>query len=349
MSIKQARAKGRSVLGKVADGVNPSEVKRKARKAETVRRGAPTVLERLAEWQDARAATWRPRYAAEVERLCTKIIAPAIGDKPLASTSRADWVGLIEAKRKTAPSTATWLYATASSFLNHCEASGWIDAPLLPRKGIGVIAPKAPARKRSLSDAELLAVWTASEAFNPKPRAFVRVLMLTALRELEAADLSVGEVDLMQARATLPPARTKNGVEHLVPLHPLLLRELQAIWPDRRAGEAYRLFGAVKGGGFRGFSSLKRRLDALLPTEMRAWRWHDLRRTAGTGMARLGVRPIDAECALNHIGGRSALERIYDRHDYTAEAIAALTVWQNHVAGLLALADGSMTAKAEAA
>ncbi len=109
------------------------------------------------------------------------------------------------------------------------------------------------------------------------------------------------------------------------------------------------MFGAFKGGGFRGFSSLKRRLDALLPIEMKSWRWHDLRRSARTGMARLGVRPIDAEAALNHLSGRTALERGDDVHDYSAEAIAALETWQAHVAGLIAAAAGSMTEKAEAA
>jgi hypothetical protein len=42
-----------------------------------------------------------------------------------------------------------------------------------------------------------------------------------------------------------------------------------------------------------------------------------------------------AELALNHISHRSALERVYDRADRTAEAVAALTRWQDHVADLV--------------
>jgi hypothetical protein len=52
-------------------------------------------------------------------------------------------------------------------------------------------------------------------------------------------------------------------------------------------------------------------------------------------MARLGVPALHAECALNHVSGRSQLEKTYDRHDYAAEAIAALQVWQTHLAGLV--------------
>ncbi len=51
---------------------------------------------------------------------------------------------------------------------------------------------------------------------------------------------------------------------------------------------------------------------------MTDWRWHDLRRTARTGMTRLGVARDHAEAAINHVSGRSALERTYDRHDYAA-------------------------------
>lgn len=68
---------------------------------------------------------------------------------------------------------------------------------------------------------------------------------------------------------------------------------------------------------------------------MTGWRFHDLRRTARTGMTRLGVLREHAEAALNRVGGRTKLERTYDRHDYAAEVIAALGRWQAHVASLV--------------
>ena len=61
-----------------------------------------------------------------------------------------------------------------------------------------------------------------------------------------------------------------------------------------------------------------------------------LRRTARTGMTRLGVSRDHAEAALNHISGRSALERTYDWHDFAPEVIAALGTWQEHLAKLVA-------------
>ncbi len=337
MSIKQARAQGRIKVGQIAGGRDPVAERRQAREAEAAKASMPTVKTRLGEWLDAHPE-WSESYRRETERLCTKVIEPKLGDRPLRDTTREDWVALPSVLRKRTPGTATWLYSIISSFGNHAEAAGWIDRPLLPRKGLGVIAPRRAARERSLTDAELIAVWQASETLSPKTRAFIRLLMMTALRQAEAANLAVGEVDLMAARINLPASRTKSRRAHGVPLHPLLITELQAIWPDRRAGENYRLLGAVKGSGFSGFSKLKRMLDERLPREMQPWCWHDLRRTARTGMGRLGVSPLHGEVALNHVVG-SALQRTYDRYDYTAEAVAALTVWQNHVAGLIAEAE----------
>ena len=93
------------------------------------------------------------------------------------------------------------------------------------------------------------------------------------------------------------------------------------------------MLGDTDGSGLRGYSKLKTRLDKL--SGVTEWRWHDLRRTARTGMTRLGIPRDHAEAALNHISARSALERTYDRHEFAPEVIAAMERWQAHVAGLV--------------
>jgi integrase len=67
-----------------------------------------------------------------------------------------------------------------------------------------------------------------------------------------------------------------------------------------------------------------------------AWRLHDLRRTAATGMADIGVLPHVVEAALNHISGAKAgVAGIYNRSAYAPEKKAALERWTAHVAGLV--------------
>lgn len=372
MSLAEAREAAKDAAADLRKGADPVAEKRAARaarlarEAEEARAAAEaaaagdgplpgSVAARLAEWRAARTAEWSPRYAAEVKRMCDQAVIPALGARMLAETSRQDWTALItgwkravvrpkprpkddEKGKPGAPArdgagAAAFLYRTVSAFLNFAEVHGWIAVPLLPRKGAGLIAPAPAARARVLTDAELAAVWVAADREIPKLRAFARLLILTGAREGEVADIAAGELDLEAGRWAIPGERTKNGLGYVVPLSALAVAELRAVWPEDPPAADYRLLGRVKGGGFRGFGKLKTRMDAA--AKVSGWRWHDLRRTARTGMTRLGVPRDHAEAAINHVSGRSKLERTYDRHDYGPEVIAALTAWQGHVAGLV--------------
>ena len=59
---------------------------------------------------------------------------------------------------------------------------------------------------------------------------------------------------------------------------------------------------------------------------------HDMRRTARTHLAGLGVDRFVAERSLNHKLGN--VEGIYDRHDYFAERATALGTWASLLAGI---------------
>jgi integrase len=333
IGIREARERALAMMAEIQGGGDPVAAKRAARAERAARAGMPTVEARLTAWRETRAPAWSDRYQREIERVCKAEIVPTLGRRPLTETTRADWTALIADKHRKAPGVGAMLYRTASAFLNHAEAHGWISQALLPRKGLAAIAPPVPSRERVLSDDELRAIWEAAAGLKPKARAFVRLLLTTAAREMEVADIAVGELDLEAGRWAIPGSRTKNGVGIVLPLHALLIDDLRAIWPGMKTGADWRLLGAIAGSGLRGFSKVKAKLDEI--SGVTGWRFHDLRRTARTGMTRLGVPKDHAEAALNHVSGRSALERTYDRHDFAGEVIAALERWQAHVAAVL--------------
>lgn len=352
VGIADARKLAMAAIAAIQAGGDPIAEKQAARAERKAKAEERTVTQRLAEWQEAKCADakspWSDRYAAEVARIARRDIEPKLGKRLLSETVRADWTGIVAAKRKTAPAMAAAMFRVVASFLSYAEANGWIAAPLLPRKGAATLAPPPPPRKRVLTDAELMEVWQASGKEPPKLRAFIRALILTACREIEAADIAVGELDLEAGRWSIPADRTKNGNPIVLPLCALATAELRAALPEEEVGTDYRLLGRIRGSGLRGFSKLKARLDDRISTTRTAagvqdamppWRWHDLRRTARTGMTRLGVPREHAEAAVNHISDRSALERTYDRHDYGPEIVAALSAWQAHVAALVKAAE----------
>ncbi len=66
------------------------------------------------------------------------------------------------------------------------------------------------------------------------------------------------------------------------------------------------------------------------------WRLHDIRRTVATGLQRLGVRLEVIEAVLGHVAGsRAGIVGVYQRHRFEAETREALSLWAEHVAGLM--------------
>ena len=333
MGVAAARRQAVLVRADIWRGADPVGERRAARQARiSAAKAAPPLSARLAEWQAVKIATWSPRYQREVARVLQAEIPAKMAARPLAGLTREDWTKCISTVHSRSAAVGALLYRTCSAFLSHAEAYGWIAVHPLPRKGAAIIAPPVKARQRVLADAEVAAVWQAAAALPPKQRAFVWLLAATACRESEAADIAAGEIDTAAAMWRLPGTRTKNGHPHVMPLPADVLDALRAVQSDHEIPPSYRLLGAIKGSGLRGFSKLKVRLDAL--SGVRGWRFHDLRRTARTGMTRLGVAKDAAEIALNHISHRSALERTYDLADRSGEGVAALRTWQNYLMGL---------------
>jgi integrase len=210
------------------------------------------------------------------------------------------------------------------------------------REGLVLANPVANTNKREekprdriLNDAELCLVWKALD--DNQYGTIVKLLMLTGQRANEIAGLRWSEVDFDRGVISLPSERTKNGRPHEVPMAVQLRSLLEA---QERIDGRELVFG--KGTGpFSGFSRCKEALDARIAelNDSRAlakWVLHDLRRSAATGMAEIGIQPHVIEAVLNHISGhKGGIAGIYNRAQYSAEKAQALARWDKHVAGLV--------------
>ena len=79
-----------------------------------------------------------------------------------------------------------------------------------------------------------------------------------------------------------------------------------------------------------GFSKAQRRAKEL--SGVHDWSIHDLRRTATSGMARLGVQLPVLAAVLNHSPGQvMGITAVYNRHRYSQEKHDALQAWADHV------------------
>jgi len=92
------------------------------------------------------------------------------------------------------------------------------------------------------------------------------------------------------------------------------------------------MFGRRRNRPLAGWSVLKASLDRRLGAAVSDWTHHDLRRSAATHMAEIGIPPHIIEAVLNHVSGHKAgVAGIYNRADYETQKRHALTAWGEYL------------------
>jgi integrase len=173
---------------------------------------------------------------------------------------------------------------------------------------------KSRARERTLEPHELRAMWRATLKLGDYGR-YVRFLLLTMTRRNEPLRAPWSEFNADRTLWVIPSARTKNAVEHRLPLSPAAQDILAELPPDRPL-----VFGSLANANI---NRWKRKLDAemrrLLEEDghvFRPWVQHDLRRTGATLLAEHGVDAVVVGKLLNHQSALSPIARIYLRATY---------------------------------
>lgn len=324
ISLPAARDAARVIMGEVAKGADPAAERKQAQVAAEAKaaRDAMTFNALLGDWSALHLANKRPGYAAEAVRALRYAFGPHL-DQPAEDLDRQAVVKTLDAiVRRGNKAMAARLAAYGRA------AYGWAAKRGSVMTNPFLNLPVAPTVKRArvLTDEELAAVWRAAGA-----GAFgriVRMLILTGQRRDEVAGMTWDELSGGPVFWTIPAARAKNGADHIVPLSPVARDHLQGPNPS-----PYVFPG--KRGQFSGWSKCKARLDAR--SGVTGWRLHDLRRTVATGLQRLGTRIEVTEQILNHVSGsRAGIVGVYQRHDFAEEKRAALDLWGDHVARLVA-------------
>lgn len=367
----QARRRAKELGALVEQGIDPRQRELEAALAEDLAERALKERERVERELGfcTYATAWLSHYEDEQKRrpsgvklakfVVEKHLKPALHDKPLPYISRTDIQPIIDAIPLQHRGMRRAVFAYASVLFGWASKRG--DIPRNPLTDI--IKPAAPeSRDRVLSDPELVQIWEASHIIDARFGAFFRLLILTGQRRNEVVGMNWTELDRAAATWTIPAARAKNRMSHIVPLSAMAVVELNNLVAaheadvEARADGAWPQSGAVlttrRGVPISGFSKAKKALDEAVRdrvayaatadpvrqrgVQMAPWRVHDLRRTLATGFQKLGVRFEVTEATLNHVSGaKGGVAGIYQRHDWKEEKRAALDAWARHVASIL--------------
>ena len=187
---------------------------------------------------------------------------------------------------------------------------------------------KHNSRSRTLTAAEISNVWSAFGAVGYPFGDMAKLLLITAQRRGEVAEMCWSQLDPDRKTWTIPATLAKNGREHVVPLS-ITATDLIARLPRISETRVFPAHGN-DANAISGFTRAKRRIDAAC--EVYGWTLHDLRRTAATHMAELGVAPHVIERILNHATGTlGGVAGIYNRFQYLPEMRAALELWASEI------------------
>jgi integrase len=327
ITLEMARAKARSWIELIREGKDPKHEEERLRRAE-IRKQKQTFESVAEEYIDRHIK--KLRTAKESAREIRNELISEWSDRPISELRREDVVSLIEdIADRPAPYKAHLVFAHMRSLFNWAINRGTYGLETAPTDRLRpttLIGPKEP-RQRVLSDAELAALWRATEKTGYPYGPLYRMLMLTGARKSGVAGARRREIDGDKKLWTVPAERFKSNATHLVPLTDLLLA-LIAQLPEFKKGDL--LFSTSFGvREVSGFSQAKRHIDDLMAAELgkkpEPWVVHDIRRTVRTRLASLRVPDMIAEMVIGN--GRRGLQRTYDLHSYETEMREALELW----------------------
>jgi integrase len=335
--VDKARDKAKDILAAVRLGQDPAGDKQRDRATATETFKA--VADRFLAFQKSHGGPngqgLRPRSYDDIERHLL-VHGKSLHGLLLGKVQRQDVASVISAVRsKGASVTANRVRATVSSFFSWAISEGLVEHNPVT----GTLRTEEKSRERVLSFEEILLIWNNLE--DDHFGAIVKLLLLTGQRAAEISGLRWSE--MRDDAFVLPGERTKNGIEHTVPLSGPAQAIVDA--QPRRQGSDGKLRDLLFGyadGPFSGWTGSRKLLNDRIAKAygqpLPHWTPHDLRRSFATHASKLGIQPHVIEAILNHVSGfRAGVAGIYNRNPYDAEKRTALSTWADH---LLAIVEG---------
>ena len=337
LSLADARVRARDVMAAASEGRDPAEEVRaaKAPKLEDDRDKIASLIVQY-DKRHLRGLKSRDVVRRELDRF---VVAPW-GKRDIHSITKRDVIDLLDCIADSGRMvTANRVRAYLNKFLNWAVERDIL--PLSPATGVKPVA-KEISRDRVLTDDEIRWFWQACEAEGFPWGPLGKVLLLTGQRLNEAAQMTEGEVrgDVWHLSAD----RTKNGRAHDVPLSTHVRALLDAVERiEGKAGFTFTTTGRTPVSGFfKARAHLAEAMERIAAKEcgeavdIPRWTFHDLRRTAATGMARLGIAVRVTEAVLNHVSGTGGgIVAVYQRYDYADDKRRALEAWAGYVLALM--------------
>ena len=339
MTLAAARTAHQEARTMIEKGVDPAFQKKASKLAATTAES----VQNLADEFMTRFVEVHRRRPDHVKQMLNADILPRLGAYKVKDIKRRNVVKMLDKiVDRGAPVQANRTASLTKQMFQYAVERGIIDANPCSDIRRQTIGGTETSRDRNLDEKEIKAFWKniskAATVQTDKKKgiypigkpmvAALKLLLATAQRRGEIVKAKWSEIDFVNASWQIPAENSKNGKAHKVPLSPLavkLFKELKGY-----AGNSAYVLPTIqtkrKGDvpiAERSLTKAAERAQNIVG--IKKWVPHDLRRTAASRLAELGVLPHVVEKIQNHT--MQGVMAVYNRYDYAKECRAALNLW----------------------
>jgi len=332
---------------KVKNGVDPLTEQDQRREE---RRASPTMSELVPDYLERHAKRFK-RSWAEDERILNSEVITHWKHRKAGDIKKRDVIELLEGiVNRGSPAMANNAFQVVRKMFNWAVEKDIL--PFTPCTGLKLPSPKV-SRDRVLKAAEIKAFWENLDdcAMSEDARRALKLILVTAQRPGEVAGIHTREID--GRWWTLPQGRSKNTRAQRIYLTDLALEIIGDtdgkgyIFPSPhkakdRSIDDHSLSVAVNrslstalldhngkplcNGDGKPSRRSRIGIDQFTP--------HDLRRTAATFMAEMGIMDEVIDAVLNH--AKQGVIKVYNQYRYDKEKQAALEAWDRKLHSIIA-------------
>jgi integrase len=357
IGLAEARQRAMGLKVRIESGEDPA-AKLKEVKA------APTFKDLSDDWIAIHGPNKAPRSLADNVSMLKRHVLPVIGHKKAHDVTKRDILHLLDMvalkpdarlgkKKRSQYKTKDVGVIDVARNLSHRPARVYelvrsiyrwgLSRDILsidPTFGMKPQLKKERPRERALAPSEIKQFWTnlAETPLTDTIRLALKIALVTAQRigevtNIEKAELSIdGPTPIWM----IPGVRSKNRESHRVPLSPLAVALIKEA--DTLSADSTYLFPSPKDDASIGSGAATKGMQRARPhIALADFRVHDLRRTAATGMAELGVNPHTISLVLNHISAHKGTitSAVYVKYSYDKEKRDALDAWGRRLQEIL--------------
>jgi integrase len=336
ISLSRARELRDGAKKLLAEGIDPSAVKKAERRKQSVSRAntfKAIADECMAKWKSERAA----QATLDKKEWLLDLIIADLGDMPIADITAADLLSVLRKIESNGHyETATRARSTAGSVFRYAIATGRAERDISVDLRGALITPTTRHHPAITEPKKIGALLRAIDGFDghPTTRAALKLAPLLFVRPGELRMAEWTEFDLKSKVWRIPAAKMKMRRDHIVPLSKQAVQLLGAI--DREGGGPKYIFPSVRSGkrpmSENTLNAALRRLG-YSRDEMTT---HGFRSMASTRLNESGMFSPDViERQLAH-QEQNEIRRAYNSAEHLPERTRMMQYWADFLDGLRA-------------